>query len=226
MRYVDGKYKYRFAGKVDNAINLSSKETQPAIQNKEVSPQKDVNSKAQVEEDSAKKIRADNLKILGILVLFLVLVCICSVLFWSGSYFTDKLSTGLNSKSEKYICEPANNYIVESLNESVGYVNPSYTIRTAYVVPTNQIGGEEAYFVAAKINVPGGPNEGVGPGVWLLIGEKNSPGYAFSINSDAQRYTVFPSGTEDSILQTLANNSNFVVSMNYPGAEEAKACAK
>ena len=224
MRYVDGKYKYRFAGKVDNAINLSGKETQQAIQNKEVSPQKDVISKAQVGEDSAKKTRINNLIILGILVIFLV--CVCSVVFWWGIRSMDKLSVGLNSKTENLVCEQANNYIVESLNESVGYVNPSYTIRTAYVVPTNSIGGEDAYFVAAKIFVPGGPSEGVGPGVWLLIGEKNNPNYAFSINSDAQRYTVFPSGNADSILQTIAGNSNFVVSMNHPGAKEAKACAK
>lgn len=111
------------------------------------------------------------------------------------------------------VCERASSAQIEYIRAGVEGVQASNFIKTAFAVKSQDF--QNAYFVAAMVYGPG-IEDGVGPGVWFITGDKNSPGLISSVNGTASSFTDFPDAGQTVAAATMADD----------GASEVRDCAK
>mgnify|MGYP006286223489 CR=1 FL=1 len=97
-------------------------------------------------------------------------------------------------------------YIDDGLDEN-NYIEEAYTVKSKDF--------EQVYFVSAWIYGPG-MEEGEGPGVWAISGDKEDPGIILSVDGFASEFTNYP----------LGSTTDYNVTMTDHGAEEAKICTE
>jgi hypothetical protein len=112
-----------------------------------------------------------------------------------------------------------------AIKDNFQYTNRSSDIGPAVAVRAKLFQTKASYFVAAKIFTPNGPPEGIGPGVWFMVGSKNSPENVFAINSYANQYSTWPSGEKPELLRYRFNDPTIKITMNDSDARIAFDCA-
>ena len=123
------------------------------------------------------------------------IVCLLTLLLASFSCGgTNEVETGTVVGVEQEVrppprCAPASSIQMEYVRSGIKGVQVSNNVRQGMAVKSNEF--EKAYFVSAKIYGPG-IEDGEGPGVWFITGDKTSPGMIFSVNSYAKLYSDFP----------------------------------
>jgi hypothetical protein len=88
-----------------------------------------------------------------------------------------------NPTTQASRCESASAVQLEYINAGVKGVASYNFVRSGSTVKSEDYAN--AYFVAAKVYGPG-IEDGTGPGVWFITGDKDSPGLVFSVNSYAR----------------------------------------
>lgn len=111
-------------------------------------------------------------------------------------------------------CKPASEGQLTRIEAGVKGIDANNSVRQAYAVKSKDY--ENVYFVAAKIYGEGLPEDGYGPGVWVINGDPSKPGITMSVNGAALSFSDWGDGTK----------SDAHVSMNDDGAREAENCAK
>lgn len=123
------------------------------------------------------------------------------------------------------ICLSASEMQMHAIKDNFQYSNRSADIGTAIAVRSRYFQRIDSYFVAAKIFPADGPLDGVGPGVWFMVGTQDSPENVFAINSHAVQYSTWPSGENPELLRSRLNDPDIKITMNDPDAIIALDCA-
>lgn len=140
-----------------------------------------------------------------LMVIFIVMLTSCS---------SDKDEPRQSSASvQTSRCESASAVQLEYINAGVKGVAPYNSVRSGSAVKSEDY--VNAYFVAAKVYGPGIEN-GIGPGVWFITGDKDSPGLVFSVDSYAKEFSDFGH----------ADRTDAEATMGSDGAREAERCAR
>lgn len=122
-------------------------------------------------------------------------------------------SNSTSSSVQASRCQPASARQLAHITAGVKGEASSNSVRTGSAVKSKDYAN--AYFVAAKIYGPG-IEEGVGPGVWFITGDPDSPGLIFSVNGYAEEFSDFGH----------ADRTDAAATMGSDGAREAERCAQ
>lgn len=110
-------------------------------------------------------------------------------------------------------CSTASAAQFDRINGGLKSVQESNYIIEAFSVKSQDL--ENAYFVAAYIYGPG-IEEGVGPGVWVISGDPDSPKLSLSVDAFAIEFTNYPD----------VSSTDFDISFSTHGFYEAQSCAQ
>jgi endonuclease YncB( thermonuclease family) len=131
---------------------------------------------------------------------------------------TDTLApTGAPTSTTEHspLCLPASSQQVRAINDGIADVNSENYIVEAYSVRSNE--NESAWMVAAIIY---GSHEvmkdGMGPGVWAMGAELDSPGPVYSVGPYANEFSSWGD----------AGASDTAINLDSDGVQDALACAR
>ncbi len=110
-------------------------------------------------------------------------------------------------------CEVASARQLEWINAGVQGLDSRNAVHSGIAVKSEDF--VNAWFVAAIVYGPG-IEDGAGPGVWYVTGDKDAPGLIFSVNTYAKEFSDFGH----------ADRTQAGASMGDDGAREAERCAQ
>lgn len=110
-------------------------------------------------------------------------------------------------------CNLASNAQFERINGGIKSVQDTNYIKKAYAIKSDDLAN--VYFVAAIIYGPG-MEEGVGPGIWVISGDPDTPKLSLSVDAFAIEFTNYPD----------VNTTDFDVPISTHGYSISKECAE
>jgi len=110
-------------------------------------------------------------------------------------------------------CQLASDAQFERINEGIISPQASNYIKKAFAIKSEDF--ENIYFVGAIIYGPG-MEDGVGPGVWVISGDPDSPKLSLSVDGFAIEFTRYPD----------VSTTDFDVSRMNHGYDIVKECAE
>ena len=156
----------------------------------------------------AKKKKSFALQLIGVAAFVVILVVMLNSC--SGDKDEPRQSSASVQASR---CEPASALQLEGINIFVKDVASYNFVRSGSAVKSEDY--VNVYFVAAKVYGPG-IEDGAGPGVWFITGDKDSPVMFLSVNGTAKEFSSCPHG----------NKTKAEATMESDGAREAERCAR
>jgi hypothetical protein len=136
--------------------------------------------------------------------------CIVCILAITASNYMDDLKKRSEAMAR---CIPASQQQIELIRAGIKKSDPGNDIEKVYSIKSNDF--ENSYMLAGSItgtfNKPGDAT-----GVWLIIGNPNTPQVAIAIDELAEAYSSYSSASE----------LYFDASMTSDGAKDVKICAQ
>ena len=156
------------------------------------------------------------LSILAIVCLFSVPIVIFSPEKQAPKLEPTNTPISLIAESEETSrCVPASDLQMSGIQDGIDDILQNGYIKTAWAVKSDTF-VESVWMVAAKIYGPGIMENGVGPRVWAISGDIDSPKLFLSVNGFAKEFSPFPDASKTDAIITITDD----------GISEAIECAE